>query len=1026
MKRFLLLFLLLLLGSYGARAAVSVAQYNPTNLFTIGYRSDGIAGRGTVTDPFDGSTSNKLDTLLNNAPINADIYILPSTNVYLTGGSYGWHIKSGQRLRGGGLGATTLRLIASTNCWTVDGQPGVTNTEVCDLTIDCNFQGNSATNSCNNGALAGVNLLSWGGCAIRRVHVINAGTTNAGAECFPISFSSATNSVKGPGVVEGCIVDQYRGGNCTAIVVGIGTNTYQCIGARVVNNTVTLDTTKPGLQNCYGSAGVSDFLFSGNHAFGGSFGYVHDTGQGTNITISGNSFSNDGNPGSTYGIYFNVAVGVSDISDLAIVNNSFRIGSVGSGITFGRVSGAGSPVRNVNISGNRFNTFTSTNAGSSAWNLQYTTGLRVINNLVQSTLTAGYVSCTNVVAFLVHDEAGANVSAEGGITASNFTARGSVTVGGASVGTGVLSLQGVTSGAHIETVRDAGWTNKFVWSLGAAPSASDILSIFSVSALLGTNIFTITNATPASGGNTFNANQFDSSGTIDFLSGALVTNLIHYLTFEARGAGITNTGFLSQAGPVTNWATVRTKGAATNESTTRLVGAVTAEATLDVTGASTFGGTLTATNGINGQSALNITGAAGFGGTVTATNAATVGTTLTTSNFVVKGSILQTSYLPALADLDWVRSYYGPVVLTVNSNFTMSNIAADQGITVQFTNSGLFTASFPTYVYWPGTFNNTAPALESNSVSILRFEKIGSTGLTNGYVLASKQRQIDMSLSTNGAAGQSGVLVLTNSTISVTVFPAAGSGTVTASGGSLTANSVVLGAGTTDTKVVAGIVTDGTSKLTLGVAGTSVGSIDFKNATSGTATVAPVTGALGAVTLSLPALTGTFILDTSAALLNKQTGSSVLSNLVGTVANNVTNVGQGWGIQTSTTTGTLTVNATNALSLMASNAVTFQADYTGGSPIVQSADYMRTNVTIYPTNLIVGRVMTFKLRGDLNAVDRTVTVATNGLTGNWPIHWAYYPGTNGSTAFTVTNNIGAELSLTVYSNAISAAYAHFR
>jgi hypothetical protein len=90
--------------------------------------------------------------------------------------------------------------------------------------------------------------------------------------------------------------------------------------------------------------------------------------------------------------------------------------------------------------------------------------------------------------------------------------------------------------------------------------------------------------------------------------------------------------------------------------------------------------------------------------------------------------------------------------------------------------------------------------------------------------------------------------------------PASGAGTVTATGGALTANSVVLGAGSVDTKVVAGIITDGTSKVTLGVAGASVGSIDLKNATSGTITIAPVTGALGTVTLSAPASTGTLAL----------------------------------------------------------------------------------------------------------------------------------------------------------------------
>lgn len=43
-----------------------------------------------------------------------------------------------------------------------------------------------------------------------------------------------------------------------------------------------------------------------------------------------------------------------------------------------------------------------------------------------------------------------------------------------------------------------------------------------------------------------------------------------------------------------------------------------------------------------------------------------------------------------------------------------------------------------------------------------------------------------------------------------------------------------------------------TKQLTLGVAGTSVGSLDFKNATSGTITMSPPTGALGTVAVTLP------------------------------------------------------------------------------------------------------------------------------------------------------------------------------
>lgn len=85
----------------------------------------------------------------------------------------------------------------------------------------------------------------------------------------------------------------------------------------------------------------------------------------------------------------------------------------------------------------------------------------------------------------------------------------------------------------------------------------------------------------------------------------------------------------------------------------------------------------------------------------------------------------------------------------------------------------------------------------------------------------------------------------------------AGGGTVTASGGSLTANAIVLGAGTTDTKVVAGIITDGTSQITLGVNTTTLGKLKMFGNTSGDATIQPAAIAGTATVLTLPAVTGT-------------------------------------------------------------------------------------------------------------------------------------------------------------------------
>lgn len=155
-----------------------------------------------------------------------------------------------------------------------------------------------------------------------------------------------------------------------------------------------------------------------------------------------------------------------------------------------------------------------------------------------------------------------------------------------------------------------------------------------------------------------------------------------------------------------------------------------------------------------------------------------------------------------------------------------------------------------------------------------------------------------------------------------------------------------------------------------------------------------------------------------------------VSTLAGTNQVQQTNAtfASGWGahLAVSPNAATLTAYATNALTLMPTNAVTYQADFTGGTPLHQTADFMRTNVSVYLTNPIVGRVMTFHFRGDGNAVDRTVSVLTNGLTGNWPISWGWNSPTNGATSFTVTNNIGAELNVLVLSNRFSAFWQPVR
>ena len=124
-------------------------------------------------------------------------------------------------------------------------------------------------------------------------------------------------------------------------------------------------------------------------------------------------------------------------------------------------------------------------------------------------------------------------------------------------------------------------------------------------------------------------------------------------------------------------------------------------------------------------------------------------------------------------------------------------------------------------------------------------------------------------------------------------FPITVSGTVTSGGipyfnlttqesssGLLAANSPVLGGGAGGSpKTVAGISTDGVSVLTLGVAGTSVGGLALHNATSGILTLAPPTGALGTVTVTVPAATDTLVnLSGIQTLTNKSITASEINS----------------------------------------------------------------------------------------------------------------------------------------------------
>jgi len=191
----------------------------------------------------------------------------------------------------------------------------------------------------------------------------------------------------------------------------------------------------------------------------------------------------------------------------------------------------------------------------------------------------------------------------------------------------------------------------------------------------------------------------------------------------------------------------------------------------------------------------------------------------------------------------------------------------------------------------------------------------------------------------NGGTGTATPAIVAGSGITVTgTWPnqtvtatAGGGGTVTNTGGVLTANAVVLGAGSADTKVLAGITTNGVSQLNLGVAGTSVGAISLANATSGSIVIQPTTGALGSAVLTAPAVTDTLAtLAATQALTNKTYNGNTITSGTGTLT-----LAAG---KTLTASNSLTLAGTDATT-MTFPAVSSNIGTLESVPVTMSANY---------------------------------------------------------------------------------------
>jgi hypothetical protein len=207
-----------------ASILLAQAAWGTTQDVWIAVRTDGQPGSGTQADPYDGSTPQKFDTLMQSFANTSNLGVhLMGSGPFQTYATHTWFVRTGWTISGDGMSTTIVQMVGDVSgihygvsCFISDPNLSSDGITIKNLTIDCNWPELSLTADIGAGGekniKTGAIVLYGSNNLVDHVRAINSyGSLANRQEQFCLDLQGSRHSDATNNVIQYCRAEQPQG-----------------------------------------------------------------------------------------------------------------------------------------------------------------------------------------------------------------------------------------------------------------------------------------------------------------------------------------------------------------------------------------------------------------------------------------------------------------------------------------------------------------------------------------------------------------------------------------------------------------------------------------------------------------------------------------------------------------------------------------------------------------------------------------------------------------------------------------------